>query len=72
MISKAERVTIVKKLFITYDGVTSVYVYRMFRNVICNENSRNITFLYIAEEGDIRPNCFDELTNEQIHLNKND
>jgi hypothetical protein len=56
MISKAERVAIVKKLFITYDGVTSVYVYRMFRNVICNENSRNITFLYITEEGDIRPN----------------
>lgn len=56
MISKAERANIVKKLFIIYYEITSVYVYRMLRNVTCKEINRNTSFLYIAEEREIRPN----------------
>ncbi len=64
MISKAERANIVKKLFIIYYEITSVYVYRMLRNVTCKEINRNTSFLYIAEEREIRPNWFDGLTSE--------
>ncbi len=45
-----ERDNIVKKLFIRYYEKTNVYVYGMFRNVICEENNRNTLFLYLAEE----------------------
>jgi hypothetical protein len=47
-----ERDNIVKKLFIRYYEKTNVYVYGMFRNVICEENNRNTLFLYLAEEGE--------------------